>query len=197
MLRYAISDRRLFAGTGHERKQRLIQQAVTLAYEGIDFFQLREKDLDEAELLALTTAVRDAVRSTGAAMRILLNGPRQLSTRAGVGWHCSSALLDRLPDSNRCVSCSVHTPDEVERQRERASVLLFAPVFGKAIAGELVQSGVGLANLANAVGRAQGTPVLALGGVTLQNASLCVAAGAAGIAGIRMFLRDVSDDLPS
>ncbi len=189
MLRYAISDRRLFPGGEQERKERLILQAVALAYEGVDFFQLREKDLDDAALFALTTAVRDAVHATGTVMQVVLNGPRQLSTRAGVGWHCTAGLLEQPSDSTHCVSCSVHTLDEVEQQRTRASLLLFAPVFDKTVASQPVQPGAGLEALARAVERARGTPVLALGGVTLQNAPLCLASGAAGVAGIRLFLR--------
>ena len=186
MLRYAISDRTLLAADEHERERRLTAQAVALANEGVDYFQLREKDLEEDALFSLTCAVRDAIHATGAAMQLVLNGPRRLSEGAGVGWHCSSMAADQ---ADRCVSCSVHTPDDVERQRARASLLLFAPVFGKTVAGQEVQPGVGLGKLAAAVERARGTPVLALGGVTLQNASLCLQAGASGIAGIRIFLR--------
>ena len=186
MLRYAISDRTLFAGDDRTRHARLLQQAVSLAREGVDYFQLREKDLDEAALFALTSAVRDAVRSTGASMQVVLNGPHSLSERAGVGWHRSAGPA---PGSAHSLSCSVHTFDEVTQQRTQASLLLFAPVFGKSVAGEPVQPGVGLQHLRSAVEHAAGTPVLALGGITLQNAPLCIEAGASGIAGIRLFLR--------
>ena len=83
----------------------------------------------------------------------------------------------------------MHTPDEIEKQRTSTSLLLFAPVFGKTVAGETVQPGAGLQYVRDAVEHAANTPVLALGGVTLQNAQLCMDAGAAGIAGIRLFLR--------
>jgi thiamine-phosphate pyrophosphorylase len=185
MLRYAISDRSLFAGSEDSRREHLVQQAATLALEGVDCFQIREKDLPDEDLLALTLAVRQAVASTGTAMQVVLNGPRHLAEQAGVAWHRDSTGNLGQP----CYSASVHTLDEIDQQRALASLLLFAPVFGKTVRGTSVQSGVGLERLRAAVERAAGTPVLALGGVTLQNAPLCLAAGAYGIAGIRLFQR--------
>ena len=66
--------------------------------------------------------------------------------------------------------------------------MVFAPVFEKG--GE---RGVGLEALRAAcraspdASPAVTLPVLALGGVTLDNAQACLEAGAAGIAGIRLF----------
>lgn len=185
MLRYAISDRTLFPGHDSAQQAAVIRQATVLAREGVEFFQIREKDLHGPALLALTVAVLDAVQVTGAAMRVILNGPADLAARAGVAWHRSATSVDDAA----CLSASVHSLEEVERQRASASLLLFAPVFGKTGGGQPVQAGVGVARLREAVQQAQGTPVIALGGVTLDNASLCVEAGAAGIAGIRPFLR--------
>ena len=186
MLRYAISDRRLFLGSDREQQQRLVQQAELLAREGVDYFQVREKDLQNDALLALACAVRDAVRSTGAAMQVVLNGPRSVSESAGVAWHRTAS-----DDNNgeACLSCSVHSAEQVAAQRLHASLLLFAPIFGKTVQGQGVLPGVGLNRLQAAVEHAGTTPVLALGGVTMQNAEVCMRAGAAGIAGIRLFLR--------
>ena len=64
---------------------------------------------------------------------------------------------------------------------------LFSPVFGKTLNGLEVVSGVGLDRLREACAVAGHLPVFALGGVTVANASSCIAAGARGIAGIRMF----------
>jgi thiamine-phosphate pyrophosphorylase len=79
------------------------------------------------------------------------------------------------------IAVSCHTPEEVNQAAENAADLaVFAPVFEKQ-----GSTPAGLDQLRVAC-RAR-IPVLALGGVTLQNAESCLQAGAAGIAGIRLF----------
>ena len=100
------------------------------------------------------------------------------------------------------VSVACHTLEEVEQAREqKADCILFAPVFEKQIAEKEISDqqgtapmhnagtlvGVGLEALAAACRAAHPVPVLALGGVTASNAAACIAAGASGIAAIRLF----------
>ena len=188
MLRYAISDRRQFPGDGPAKLQQVVEQAVGLAKEGVDFFQIREKDLSDETLLALTLNVSGAVRATGRPMQVVLNGPRELATRAGVNWHRSGHSSEQV----LALSASCHSVEDILMQRHLASLLLFAPVFEKRIQGMPVQPGSGLLALRAAVKHAAGTPVLALGGITSETAPLCIDAGAAGVAAIRMFLRPAS-----
>jgi thiamine-phosphate pyrophosphorylase len=65
-----------------------------------------------------------------------------------------------------------------------ANFAVFAPVFGKKDTLSEVPV-AGLEQLKNAC--KANIPVLALGGVDLSNARSCLEAGAAGIAGIRLF----------
>jgi thiamine-phosphate pyrophosphorylase len=108
------------------------------------------------------------------------------------------------------VSLSCHTVVEVVAARGSHSdaglcfaldpatapdLILFGPVFEKRIADhsapkssdQLISSGSGLELLRQACAAASPVPVLALGGITEENTSACLAAGAAGIAAIRMF----------
>ena len=110
------------------------------------------------------------------------------------------------------VSVSCHTLAEVEPAcAAGADCILFAPVFEKQIAGKEIAGkkisdrpraissdadfsqaastlpGVGLKALAGACHAAGSIPVLALGGVTAENAAACIAVGASGIAAIRLF----------
>jgi thiamine-phosphate pyrophosphorylase len=55
----------------------------------------------------------------------------------------------------------------------------------------LITGGMGVEMLREACGSAGDIPVLALGGVTEENAGLCVQAGAVGVAGIRLFTKSV------
>jgi thiamine-phosphate pyrophosphorylase len=206
MLLYAITSRRLLPGDEAARRDRLVQLAQLWAQGGVDFIQIREKDLPLAELQPLAARIVEAVHSTdGAASssrertRVLVNGPAQLALDAGadgVHLHANAgpaavraagqvyARAGREP----VVSAACHSPEEI-RQAAGATQLLFSPVFEK-VTGQGMSRGQGLAALRAGVDQAQPVPVLALGGVTEKNAAACVQAGAAGIAAIRLFLGD-------
>ncbi|HXE06923.1 MAG TPA: thiamine phosphate synthase [Acidobacteriaceae bacterium] len=66
-------------------------------------------------------------------------------------------------------------------------LILFGPVFEKRVDDQLVTEGSGLKLLRQACAAASPIPVLALGGITEENAAVCLEAGAAGIAGIRLY----------
>ena len=82
------------------------------------------------------------------------------------------------------IGVSCHSPTEIEKAEENgATFTIFGPVFEKKdIPGT---KPAGLSQLREAC-RSR-IPVLALGGVTLENAQSCLEAGAAGIAAIRLF----------
>ena len=79
--------------------------------------------------------------------------------------------------------------------KQGADFVVLAPIFEKILPpaeratparGESRLPGIGCEAIREA-GRGAGVPILALGGVTLANAASCLAAGAAGVAAIRLF----------
>jgi len=116
---------------------------------------------------------------------------REIFDRAGAGKTVSqadAAVRANLGAAKSIIGVSAHSLNEVvAAEKQRADFVVFAPVFEK----NGTANPRGLAALREICGRsqpgAQQVPVLALGGVNLQNARLCLDAGAAGIAAIRMF----------
>ncbi|MGI4854760.1 MAG: thiamine phosphate synthase [Janthinobacterium lividum] len=191
MLRYAITDRTLFPGDESARRTALIAQARRLATDGVDYLQLREKDLSEGDLATLARSLMAAIREAGGPTQLLLSGPPTLAQYAGAdGVHLSSTTFAQNLQSHHglLVSASCHTLNDVRRACEFADLILFAPVFEKRVEGEVVAPGVGLDLLHEACVLAGDLPVLALGGVTEANASECIELGAAGFASIRAFV---------
>jgi len=197
---YAITDRTQYAETEPERHAALVAQAARLAAEGIDYIQLREKDLPAQDLIGLARGILSAIRESHSGTRLLINSRADIAVAAGAhGVHLPSgedqltptqicSLFEAAGASKPTVSVSCHTLDEVKHaQKNGADLILFGPVFGKSIAGEVVVPETGLAALRAACEVAGKTPVLALGGVTAANASACIDAGASGIAAIRLF----------
>jgi thiamine-phosphate pyrophosphorylase len=193
VLLYYITDRTQFPGNEGERRVRLLEKIAQAASCGVGFVQLREKDLPARELEYLARAAREKIGSSGT--RLLINSRTDiaLATTAD-GVHLRSKDLSpaevrriwRLAERNTdpIVAVSCHTEAEVAAAKEKgADFVVFGPVFEKKESSEARANG--LEQLRVACG--QGIPILALGGVTLENARVCVEAGAAGVAGIRLF----------
>jgi thiamine-phosphate pyrophosphorylase len=199
MLLYAITNRALLGGEEEARRARLAELAAEWARGGVAYIQVREKDLALTELQTLAARVVEAVRGTGAATKVLVNGPAQVAFDAGAdGVHLRSGLGPTAVRAARqvyarvggepTVSVACHLAEEI-KQAAGADLLLFSPVFEK-VNEERLTPGQGMAALREAVELAKPVPVLALGGVTEKNAAACVQAGAAGVAAIRMFIGD-------
>ena len=195
MLRYAITDARLSDEDAANFPAALVARCAELARGGVDFVLVREKQLAAGALAALSREVIRAVREAGGATHVLIAQRLDVALATGAdGVHLSARVGELTVEQVRrlmpqaFVSVSCHSIPEVERARDAgASAVLFAPVFGKTVDGVEVVAGVGLERLREACIAAGPMPVFALGGVTEANASQCIEAGAAGIAGIRVF----------
>jgi thiamine-phosphate pyrophosphorylase len=222
MLLYYITDRRQFPGSAPEQRVALLQKISEAARCGVDFIQLREKDLSARELLRLARDAQEKiVEATGFALptrhapratRLLVNSRIDVALACGTdGVHLraddispaearvvfSKAAMsgDWKPTTeNFLIAVSCHAEDEVARAAsDGADLVVFAPVFeksGRQCAGIKTLYAACRATAKASTPEASPQvhiPVLALGGVTLENARRCVEAGAAGIAGIRLF----------
>jgi thiamine-phosphate pyrophosphorylase len=200
MLRYAITSRTLFSGDDAHRQTALLAQCALWANEGIDFIQLREKDLPAADLASLARRILTLLSDARSPTKLLINSrPDVALATAAHGVHLTAAPGELPPSQVRqlyaeagcaapMLSISTHTVAEVVQARnDRVDAILFAPVFEKSIAGQIVTPGHGLEQLHHASIAAAPVPVYALGGITLENAASCIAAGASGVAGIRLF----------
>jgi thiamine-phosphate pyrophosphorylase len=235
MLRYAITDRTRFPGDPAEQESALLHQASSLAAEGIDFLQLREKDLEAAALAQLARQILTILRHPHNSQRsttpkLLINSRADIAIAAAAdGVHLTSSPDELTPAQIRqlystanlptpIVSISCHTLEDVAHAAAKspgsepasaATLILFGPIFEKVVAKPHLDSslqfarnspaaaaqlsetwvaqGIGLDLLHQACTLAAPIPVLALGGITHANTLACLAAGAAGIAAIRLF----------
>ena len=200
MLLYAITGRRHLPGGELEQQAALVALAGNWARGGVDYIQVREKDLAADDLLVLAQRIVAAVRAEGRETKVLVNGPADVALEAGAdGVHLPGSAPGSAADEARriyraggreaIVSRACHSVEEAGAAD--ALLIVFAPVFEKVdtSAGDSIV-GQGLGALSEACQAAGAVPVIALGGVTRENAAECVAAGAAGVAGIRLFLGD-------
>lgn len=154
---------------------------------GVDWVQVRERELDDAALAELargvTEAAREGARRAGRPVRIVVNRRSDVALAVGAdGVHLgfdavTPAEARLLWGEDALIGVSCHAPEEVERA-EGASYAHLAPVFAP-LSKAATRAPLG----PSALGHARGTrPVLAQGGVTAENAGACLAAGASGVA---------------
>jgi len=201
MLLYYITDRKGFAGSNAEQRAALLLRIADAARAGVDYIQLREKDLSAHDLESLAGEAVRAVRPNSTATKLLINTRTDVALAVGAdGVHLPTADLSALEVRSLWMKCSgqapiigvsVHSTDEVrEAGAQGADFAVLAPIFEKVQTGT---PGVGLGVLHAACAETatrENFPVLALGGVTLSNAQACLQAGAAGVAGIRLFQQE-------
>jgi thiamine-phosphate pyrophosphorylase len=215
LLLYYITDRTAFAADEPTRRRRLIEKIAEAARAGIHYIQLREKDLPTRELESLAReafAVLNELRTGNPELKtaLLINSRIDVALATGAdGVHLRSEDIsprEVKEISKKCgagaparensprellIGVSCHSPEEVaQAAQKQATFAVFAPVFEKKDAPKIQTAGI--AQLREACKTS--VPVLALGGITLENAKECIEAGAAGIAAIRLFQEnDVSE----
>jgi thiamine-phosphate pyrophosphorylase len=208
VLLYYITDRRQLAGDEDSRRKALLHKVSEAAAAGVDYIQLRERDLSarELEILALETVKR--VRDSSDKAKLLVNSRVDVAIAAQAdGVHLRSddipasearAIWSNARQSTNCVIAqSCHSLEDIlKAEGHGADFVVFGPVFGKqgsdqpplgTTAISRVVSRGGPADPRVEAGQALRMPVVALGGITTESAPFCVQAGAAGVAAIRMF----------
>jgi thiamine-phosphate pyrophosphorylase len=166
----------------------LAQEVRSAAAAGLDFVQLREKDLAGGALLELARAMVTAVAGTHT--RVLVNGRPDIALLAGA--HGVQLPSEGLPIAavrrafpSLLVGASCHDMAEARGAAAAgASLVLFGPVLASPGKEARAQ---GLEALA-AVARAVDADVYAIGGIDAESAPRAVEAGARGVAAIRPFL---------
>ncbi len=157
---------------------------------GPDWIQLREKDLFARDLFDLLRRALALPNPRG--VKLIVNGRMDVALAAGAaGVHLPAnsvapRRLRTLAPPGFLIGVSCHDLAEVRAaEDEGADYVLFGPVFSP-LSKSTDLPPRRLEGLAQASGAVK-IPVLALGGITHENAGECLAAGVAGIAGISLY----------
>lgn len=180
VIRYLITD-----GSAVRNEKRWLSHIALWMERGVEFVQIREREMDARRLAELTRKV--VALPHGPAARILVNDRADVAMAAGAdGVHLrdGSVFPALFARNGFVVSVACHDLLSVDLA-EGADLILLAPVFAP-ISKPAGRPALGLNCLRRAVERT-GIPVLALGGITAENQQACLDAGAAGIAGISFF----------
>ncbi|MBX3729364.1 MAG: thiamine phosphate synthase [Candidatus Sumerlaeia bacterium] len=176
----AITNRLITRGSPEEVTDSLIVGGVTA-------IMLREKDLTPAELFRLGVRLRDVCRARG--VPLLVNNSLEVAMALdadGVHFGRDSIPPGRArqiaPPQMIC-GFSAHDESELHRAHEWGmDYCTLSPVFFPT-SKEMSSPTLGIEGLARIAAQSP-IPVVALGGIALDNARACLDAGAVGIAAI-------------
>ena len=169
----------------------ILGQVSAAVAAGVPLIQLREKKLTARVLFDLTARAAEIARGTST--RLLVNDRADIASGAGAdGVHLTTRSLEpktvrRTFGEGFLIGASTHSLGEATKARDGgADFIVFGPIFptpSKAGYGPPL----GLHCLADVASELAPFPVLALGGISIDNARECLRAGASGVAGISLF----------
>ena len=171
-------------------------QAEAAARAGVDYVQIREPDLDAAQLAPLVRSI--AVSCRHSATKVLVNDRLDVALAAradGVQLKEASFGPDaarRIAPSGFVIGCSVHTPLTAAARRSADFIVAgtVLPTVSKVAADYLEWKGLG-----EVIAQAGGTPVLGIGGLNVRSIPELASTGAAGLAAVGAFIPPAGQDL--
>lgn len=182
---YLVTDRLLAAGRSEED---IVREALAA---GVRWVQYREKNLAARQQVETAERLCRLVKAAGGCF--LVNDRVDIAVAVGAdGVHLGQedmplAFARRILGEDKVIGVSVSTVEEALRaEREGADYLGAGAVFATATKPEA--GGIGLEGL-KAIREAVSLPLVAIGGITLENASAVIEAGADGIAVVSAIVR--------
>ena len=190
-----VTDRSQY---GVNWKDRLIERVRLAAVAGVHLIQVRERGLNNNELLELASQCVKAVINTSC--RVLVNDRFDIALAACAhGVHLPS---DGIPSSRLrayapkdfIIGRSVHSEEEAKEADSNGGVdyLVCGTIYPSQSKPGVTAAGISLLEV---VSKAVTLPILAIGGVSKENIKELAANGASGFAGISLFSGSVKDFL--
>jgi thiamine-phosphate pyrophosphorylase len=174
---YAVTDSQLLAG-------KLLPYVEAALKGGARLLQYRDKSSDEARRLREAEALRELCNRYGAAL--IINDDAELAARLGVGLHLgqsdgSLSVARALLGRQAIIGGTCHAQLELAdaAAKEGVSYVAFGRFFTSNTKPGAPTAGLDL--LDEAKGRIN-LPIVAIGGVTLDNAASLIARGASMVA---------------
>ena len=192
LILHLVTDRRRLSPSAGEEEARacLLRQIAWAVAAGVDAVQVRERELEAAQLASLVTAAVALTRGT--ATRVIVNDRLDVAVACGadgvhLGGHSVPVGAARaIAPAGFLIGRSVHSLDEWRVHAAGADYLIAGTVWPtESKPGQRTFLGpAGLAEIAAAAG----VPVLAVGGVTVERTAAVAASGAAGVAAVGLFM---------
>jgi thiamine-phosphate pyrophosphorylase len=198
---YVTDRKRLVSERASDPTSNLLEKIRAALEAGVDWVQIRERDLPGGRLLTVANEAIGKAKQLGSLhgreARVYVNDRLDVALASGAaGVHLGGESLSAADVVRWCSDANAPTGFEVgvschsiegarEGEKSGANYIFFGPVFdtpSKRAFGPS-QGTVRLAEVARAVR----IPVIAIGGVNQTNAEECIRAGASGIAAIRLF----------
>lgn len=190
---YPITGGTTTAGTTANDPQflsilRLVEAAVAAQ---VPLFQIREKALQARVLFELVVRAVEIV--SGSETRLLVNDRSDIARAAGAGGvHLTRQSLPAdvvrgVYGPDFLIGVSTHSLEEAQIARLRgADFIVFGPVFDTE-SKRAFGAPQGLEKLREICSALPAFPVIAIGGIMIDNAKDCLRTGATGVAGISLF----------